>query len=845
MRRLLSYEYLLEPIPGQPGPFRLFYLLLAFGTCCGLLLLTALWRKHRYPRLWRALEAEAVLTLCALLLVACALAGVPFLSMRILVFGANLLAWFLPVIVWAWQREQANVRERVRRALGGQMDVVQPLLPRYTSLLLVGAHLVGLMMLTAHYGWPMWFPILLLLGLLSPQLWFSLRTRRWRVHLEALAPLFWVYGVLVARVLVLVVAKLLAYPHFFLPAAWDNLLNVTVALFVAVPWAFFSQVYSILRYQRHEQAMLPGIAAVCLLLSFTWAAYAYIHLRTRGVTGTDPYCYAQMAVDLAEQGAPVHSFPLVAHMEQLGVFPEAGVHLGYHLPFDARGRAATVWPIGQSVLLAIGYGLAGEGGLYLATPVLGLLSLVAMAALSWELLAGRSTGEKLWVGAVSVLLLATSYAQIERLVVPMADAAAQLFTTLTALLWVQAMRSPAVCGVPPSPRRGRAGRVTRGSRKQAWAFLAGLSFGCAYLVRHTQLVLAASILFLAWVTRAEKRQKAAALAWFAVAACLVAIPDLLYHQWVMGHWLRPESLELRHFSFAFVGPMAVRAVRDLFGSREFLCVSPFILYGLWRQWREDRAHFGMLSSWLIAVLLIHLPYEALRLRDLLSVFPVLCFWAGYGVLGLWRWLTDLPRLGMPVFLRGLGYGFLLMALFLLRTGPALELARATDFDAFGHLNVSQRAGFARIGQDTEETALIGASLNSGTIEMHSRRTAFRPTVWRTDELYTFVDDAMTRGTPVYLLEDGLEMAAPVAAARERYELELLGRYDVPFYHTGGGSTGGRVSLFRIQPKIGYSTRDTTYVTQTDAQDHPRRHTSHPQDRDRLRPERASAHRRAA
>jgi len=47
------------------------------------------------------------------------------------------------------------------------------------------------------------------------------------------------------------------------------------------------------------------------------------------------------------------------------------------------------------------------------------------------------------------------------------------------------------------------------------------------------------------------------------------------------------------------------------------------------------------------------------------------------------------------------------------------------------------------------------------------------------------------------------MAAPVAAARERYELEWLGRYDVPFYHTGGGSTGGRVSFFRIQYETDY------------------------------------------
>jgi hypothetical protein len=355
-----------------------------------------------------------------------------------------------------------------------------------------------------------------------------------------------------------------------------------------------------------------------------------------------------------------------------------------------------------------------------------------------------------------------------------------------------------------------AGRVTlrtqsaqsaQSASSRAWAILAGLSFGAAYLVRHTQLVLGASILLLAWVRPGGKRRKVEALALFSVAAWLVAVPDLLYHQWAMGHWLRPESLELRHFSLSFVGSMAVRAARDLFSAREFLFVGPFLLYGAWRQWREDRARFGLLSSWVVVVLLIHLPYEALRLRDLLSVFPVLCFWVGYGLVGLWRWLQSRPLwAGIPPFLRGLACGLLLMALLLLRTRSTLALPRGSDFDAFGHLNAFQRAGFAQIGQDTEQTAWIGASLNSGSIELHSRRMAFRPALWQPDELYTFADDALAQGTPLYLLEDGLEMAGPVAAARQRYQLQLVGLYDIPFYHTGGGSTGGRIPLYRLQSR---------------------------------------------
>ncbi len=788
MRRLLSYEYLLEPIPGQPGAFRVLYLLLALVTFCVLVWMVSLWRRQRSVRAWPGAKTVTAVAVCALALVGCALVGLPVLSMRILVLGTNLLAWLLPIVLWVKQREDGHTWDKHRRLLLGQMDMVQPPLLRYTSLLLLGMHIVGLLAVSAHYRWPLWCALLLAIVLLSPQLLFSLLTRRWRIRLEALAPLTLLYLVLAGRLAVLILAKLGGYPHFFLPPAWDGFLNVGVVAAIALPWAFFAQLHAVLRYFGRERLMLPGIAAGCLFLSFAWATYAHLHLRTHGVTGADPYGYAQMGVDLVERGVPVHSFPLVASMERLGVFPEAGVHLGYHLPFDAQGRAATVWPVGQSVLLAVGYWLGGETGLYMVTPVLGILSLAALVMLSRELLADRALGERLAVSAVAVLLLGSSYAQLERLVVPMADAAAQLFTTLTILCWMRAMRSLDT----PVTRRG--------VRPEWYASLAGLAFGTAYLVRHTQLVLVGSLGLLWWATRAPKQRKVVVLAWFAFAAWLVAMPDLLYHRWVMGHWLRPESLELRHFSWRFMAPMAWRMLRDLISGREFLYVIPLMLWGLVRQWRERPAYFGLLGSCFVAVLLIHLPYEALRLRDLLSLFPILCFWVGYGVLDLWRRMQSSAIWAeAPPLLRGLGYGLLLMALFLLRSRSTLELARAVDIDAFGHLNAFQRAGFAQIGQDTEETAWIGATLNSGAVELHSGRLAFRPDVWRREEFYTFVDDAIAQGVPLYLLEDGLAMAGPVSAAQQRYELEQVGRYDVPFYHTGGGSTGGRVLLYRIQP----------------------------------------------
>jgi len=790
--RLLSVEYLLEPIPGQPGPFRFFYLLLAVGTAGSLLL--AVWQHRRAgQRFWQGLAPQILLAAISCTLLACAFAGVPYLSMRILVFGTSLAAQLYPVVVWVRQRERVNLWERHRRAFSGQMDVAQTLLPWRTWCLLAGLHLAGWAMLAQHNHWPVWVAVLVLIGVLSPQWLFSLQRRRWCVHPEGLAPLLLVYAVLLVRLLLLLGAKLLfAYPHFFLPLPWSQWLNVNVAVTIALPWSVFLQVYAILRYQRRTEALLPGIAAAWLCLTFAWASYTYVHHHTHGVTGTDPYCYAQMAVDWAERGLPVHQFPLVAEMQRLGVFSEAGVHLGYHLPFDSQGRAATVWPVGQAALLAIGYRLAGELGMYLTTPVLGLLSLAGLAALSWELCYGHPRGERWLISAVAVFLLATSYAQIERLVVPMADAAAQLFTMLTVLLWLRAMHGP-----KEETREARnTGPLSRFSldtnhARYAGALLSGLSFGAAYLVRHTQLVLAVSVLWLAWVGPEQRRQKASLLVWFAVGALLFGIPDLLYHQWIMGSPLRPESLELRHFSLAFMGRMAVQTLRDLLSAREFLFLSPFVLWGMVCQWHKARVHFGLLASWAIAVLLIHLPYEALRLRDLLSLFPVLCLWAGYGVMELWH------RLALQ-YPHAFVCAACLIALLWLRTGTTLALPGASDFDAFGHLNRFQRAGFAEIEESTAEGAWIGASLNSGPLELHSKRTAFRPAVWRKDEFYTFVDDALAQGTPLYLLEDGLEMAAPIAAVQERYEVQLVGLYDIPFYHTGGGSVGGRVSLYRLR-----------------------------------------------
>ena len=58
--------------------------------------------------------------------------------------------------------------------------------------------------------------------------------------------------------------------------------------------------------RRLWQAAGLGLAAMTGL----WAAATYFALRASGVTGSDPYAYVQMAVDLARQGTLLHTFPL-------------------------------------------------------------------------------------------------------------------------------------------------------------------------------------------------------------------------------------------------------------------------------------------------------------------------------------------------------------------------------------------------------------------------------------------------------------------------------------------------------------------------------------------------------
>jgi hypothetical protein len=121
------------------------------------------------------------------------------------------------------------------------------------------------------------------------------------------------------------------------------------------------------------------------------------------------------------------------------------------------------------------------------------------------------------------------------------------------------------------------------------------------------------------------------------------------------------------------------------------------------------------------------------------------------------------------------------------------------YDSFGYLVREQRASFACIAELTPPNAVIASSLNSGALDLHSQRLAFRPSGWSGDQLLKFVRALHAENTPVYFLDDGKELADSLQTLRAHFQLEEIVQLDLPYYFpNSGGSENRRVALYRIQ-----------------------------------------------
>lgn len=413
------------------------------------------------------------------------------------------------------------------------------------------------------------------------------------------------------------------------------------------------------------------------------------------------------------------------------------------------------------------------------------------------------------VAALTAFFTATSYQQVEWQMTPMADIAAQLFSILALTLALRARGSLLMAG------------------------LSGLALGIAFDIRYTQVLMAPAVA-LALVLTGRETQDAGRktqddrltshvlrLASCALAAWIAALPVLIYHTVAFGGPFHVGSEELTNFSLARLPETLRRALDELNHYREFGWLAPLILIGGVAMWRQSRRTLAVLAVYVGVLFLFHVAYAYLRLRDILFLFPALHLLAALGAVELWRGVSawSARHLGLSarhdassfsmlnpqfsIFSRLAAITLICMMsfLFVLRAMETLALPVTRGFGGFGYLVREQRLSFERLRQMTPDDAAIGCTLNSGAVDLHAGRMAFRPAGWTPDELTRFVDALHAEGRPVFVLDDGAELQEALATLLAHYALREVGRLDVPYYEAiGGGSQNRRVPLFKIEAR---------------------------------------------
>lgn len=797
IKRLLSPEYLAVVDPGPLGGLgAVFYgaLAVAFvlGTALSLRALLSLAHPQEKRRIVHAL-AWLGLCLCA--------AGLATLVGRVLGWpGWSARIWPLAFLFLSFTTLAiyAVRNATTPRWLGTQLRILalaplrnertpEPKWPRL-SLALGLVHLGGIALLTIQwYGLSPWLVPVLAALVLLPQGPLVLRLRL--PNMAALTPLLAAYAaVLAALAYERLGITIIGWQGLEFPNPYVSLFYTDGIILAAVVYAWLCQTAYTVRAINHARSGWRALAIALLVAVSAWCILVYIGKRTHGATASDPYAYAQMAVDLAERGTFVHRFDLFQDVSALGIAWAPFQPVGYHVPSNALGDSASVWATGASVLLAAGYLLIGESGLYLVTPLVALGSLAASWLLVQEVLRDEPSSARHPVGAITVALLATSPEQVDRLLVPMADAAAQLFTVATLLFALRGYRL----------------LLVDDRRAQLSLFMAGLFLGWAYWVRHTQLLLALPIglaIALALQHRQPSwRQVLKALLVVFGTALVAASPDILYRWRTFGSPWAVESTELASMKIGFVGHVSRQLLRELLAAGEWGYLFPLALYGTLHLARRRRHATAVLGTAMVAIVLLHLTYRYLRIRDLASIFPLLSFFTAYGAIMLARQARVLvdqsgsqKRMG-PALLGAGGIGWIVLALTLSRWAVA-DRVWEPGWASFGYMDAEMRAAMDQIAELTPPDAVVAASLNAGAIALYSDRDPVRPyDSWSMADWDVFVGAMRQLGRQIYLLDDGRQMSQFIDRTRTRYALVQVKALSVPVYGEPGRTTGWLYSL---------------------------------------------------
>ena len=803
VKRLLSPEYLVVSEPGPMGGLWVLYVALGLLFATGLA--AALWvllgrneaSRSMAQRAWAWFE----LWIC--------LAGLGTVIGRFLGWpGWSARIWPYTLAALAVVGTIANRLRHIRLPawLCDQFRILS-LLPVVEStehgtrkgfpalyLLTLTGHLLGIgFILTARYDWPVWTAPLVLVGLLAPQASLLLQHRLPR--LMALTPLIAAYAATTLWIFYKVLGiTIIGWQGLTFPNPMVSLFYVDGVILAALVCALLCQLKVTADALGKPASLWRWAVAGLLLVTLIWASVVYFGKRTHGATASDPYAYAQMGVDLAERGTFLHRYSLFEQVIPLDIAWAPVQPVGYHIPRNNLGDCPSVWATGASVLLAAGYILLGETGLYVTIPAVALLALIATWALVQEVLRGESKAVRYLTAALTVALLGSSPEHVDRLLVPMADAPAQLFTVLTLFFALRGMRE-----------------LEQGHHGFSSFIFAGISFAWAYWVRHTQLVLALPVILAITLgartkwhqlrpsTEARRSHLLFPFLTFFAAALIAALPDIIYRWRVFGGPFATETTELPLMSIQHIGPVAWQMLRDALVAGEWGYLFPLVLYGAYGLARDRRREAIVLGSALAAVLLVHLTYHSLRLRDLLSLFPLLDLAVAYGAVALVRQIQSMTRAKMArlgaSLLSTSTIAWIVLSLAMARWAMIDNLWKQ-GWASFGYMRPEHRAAFDQLAELTPPEAVIGASLNAGAVMMYTGRDAVRPyDSWTDEEWGIFLSAMQIHRRPVYLLDDGGLMAEFIEQERAHHRLTPVAELHIPLFYSRDRET---VWLFRLE-----------------------------------------------
>lgn len=531
------------------------------------------------------------------------------------------------------------------------------------------------------------------------------------------------------------------------------------------------------------------------VLTTVWYVLLVARFHTAGAIGNDPTTYVQMALDLAQRGTPTHIFPLFNSLIEQGLSWDAFITPGYRIVRET-GAIAPVFAFGFPLMLALAYRAFGEGALYWMTPFLGALSLIATFALANELLRGQTWVRRYVVGALAVMLLATTPKQIVQVLVPMSDIAAQLFAVLGVWCAVQLPSNRIRRLNMASEETGQARHSSPALFFYAWsripfdivlALLCGFFIGFGYLVRHSGMIVIVPVAVIAAQWGGTRRQRWL-LGSFALAAfALTILPDVIYRAQVLGSIFAVESPESVEVIWTQVPSQVfgmAGALVSVTGFGPSVVLAPL---GLWVMAYEGRRiEAWALVVWILGFVLFHAPLRLTGvfendLRYLLPAYPAFAITIAFGTVWLASRSVTLIRNSRSRFsVPALGFYTLVLITVLSAAiaGRALFSPDRFAERAYGRMTPEARRDFDALREQLPPNAVIGVSDQlAGAVLLYTERDIFRPASFRSGEaeFSRFMDLMRTEGHSVFLLGDW--NCPPTADGSERLP-EWIGKLKI-------------------------------------------------------------------